>query len=101
MATKTNTTKSTNRQEITEAWLEEAERNISKQLKDQPKVKVMIAPDKNDPVWHGWLNGVHYCFPKGELIEVPEALAEIINQSATMAYEQKKLEDQLIKGIEL
>lgn len=101
MATKTNTTKSTKRQEITEAWLAEAERNISKQLKDQPKVKVMIAPDKSDPVWHGWLNGVHYSFPKGELIEVPQSLAEIIEQSAAMAYEQKKLEDQLIKGIEL
>lgn len=102
MATKkTNTTESKNTELVTEAQFREAECNISRQLKDQPKIKVMIAPDEKDPVWRGWLNGYPYSFPKGELIEVPEALAAIIEQSTKMAYEQKKLEDQLVKGMEL
>ena len=65
MATKkTNTTESKNTELVTEAQFREAERNISRQLKDQPKIKVMIAPDEKDPVWRGWLNGYPYSFPK-------------------------------------
>lgn len=102
MATKkTNTTKSDSKRLITEAEMAEAERNTGKLLAGQPKVKIMIAPDEKDPVWRGSINGYRFAFPKGQMIEVPRDLAIFIEQRATMAYEQKQLEEQLKAGMEL
>lgn len=86
---------------ITEAQMAKAEKTTGEILAAQPKVKIMIAPDPENPMWRGCINGYDYAFPRGEMIDVPQDLAKLIEQSAAMAYERKKLEEKLVKGVEL
>ncbi len=86
---------------ITEAQMAKDVKTTGEILAAQPKVKVMIAPDPMNPMWRGCINGYDFKFPRGEMIEVPQDLATLIEQSAAMAYEQKKLEDKLVSGMAL
>ncbi len=85
-----------------ESSLVDIERNTKKAIADAPKVTVFIAPDEQDPMWRGCINGVDYKFPKGELIEVPEPLAFLIENSTRMqrikAKEEKMLEGHINLG---
>ena len=85
-----------------ESSLVDIERNTKKAIADAPKVTVFIAPDEKDPMWRGCINGVDYKFPKGEMIEVPEPLAKLIENSTRMqrikAQHEKALEDHINLG---
>ena len=85
-----------------ESNLVDIERNTKKAISEAPKVTVFIAPDEQDPMWRGCINGVDYKFPKGELIEVPEPLAFLIENSTKMqrikSQHEKALENHINLG---
>lgn len=88
MASKKNAT-------ISEAEMRKIELTTKEKLDAQPKVTVYIAPDEHDPMWRGCVNGVDYKFPRGQLIDVPETLADII-RSSTRMQEIKKAHEQVM-----
>ena len=87
---------------VSESNFREIENNTRSQIAAAPKVMVFIAPDEKDPMWRGCINGVDYKFPKGEMIEVPEPLAKLIENSTRMqrikAQHEKALEDHINLG---
>ena len=87
---------------VSESNFREIENNTRSQIAAAPKVMVFIAPDEKDPMWRGCINGVDYKFPKGEMIEVPEPLAKLIENSTRMqrikAMHEKALEDHINLG---
>lgn len=64
----------------------EAEKSAAQQLKEMPKVQILIPDDPQNPsdkVVPIGFNGVVYTVPRGILTEVPTAIAEIWNDSYT------------------
>lgn len=62
----------------------EAERSAAQQLKEMPKVQILIPDDPQNPsdkVVPIGFNGVVYTVPRGIPTEVPQAIAEIWNDS--------------------
>lgn len=80
---------------VSEAELRKSELTTKEKIAAQPKVTVYIAPDERDPMWRGCVNGVDYKFPRGQLIDVPETLADII-RSSTRMQEIKKAHEQVM-----
>jgi len=82
--------------------IREIENSTRAKIAAAPKVLVFIAPDPQDPMWRGCINGVDYKFPRGEMIEVPEPLAKLIENSTKMqrikAQHEKALEDHINLG---
>jgi selenocysteine lyase/cysteine desulfurase len=61
-----------------------AEKSAAQQLKEMPKVQILIPDDPQNPkdkVVPIGFNGVIYTVPRGVLTEVPQAIAEIWNDS--------------------
>ena len=87
---------------VSESALKQIEMTTKEKIAAAPKVMVFIAPDEKDPMWRGCINGVDYKFPKGEMIEVPEPLAKLIENSTRMqrikAQHEKALEDHINLG---
>ena len=77
------------------------ELSTKEQIARSPKVWVIIAPDEKDPMWRGTINGVDYKFPKGQMIEVPEQIADLIRNSARMQEIKAMHEQQLVDHINL
>ena len=75
--------------------------SIGEIIKNEPKVPIIMAPDPKDPMFRCTINGYTMQFPKGELIEVPESVAELIRQSKVSAAQKTAQEAALIKGLEL
>jgi len=86
---------------VSESSFKDIEMNTKKAIERAEKVTVFIAPDERDPMWRGCINGVDYKFPKGELIEVPAPLAEVIRSSARMQEIKSKREKELVDHINL
>ena len=86
---------------ISETEMRQAELNTKKIIAGMPKVWVIIAPDEKDPMWRGCINGVDYKFPKGEMIEVPEPVADLIRHSSRMQELKKQHEEALVKTINM
>ncbi|MFD1776654.1 hypothetical protein [Paenibacillus rhizophilus] len=64
----------------------EAERTAAEQLKAMPKVSIIIPDDPQNPgdkVVPIGFNGVVYTVPRGVQVEVPQAIAEIYQDSYT------------------
>jgi len=87
---------------VSENTIREIENNTRSKIAAAPKVLVFIAPDQDDTMWRGCINGVDYKFPRGEMIEVPEPLAKLIENSTKMqrikAQHEKALEDHINLG---
>ena len=87
---------------VSESSFREIENNTRARIAAAPKVVVFIAPDPQTPMWRGTINGVDYKFPRGEMIEVPEPLAKLIENSTRMqrikAQHEKALEDHINLG---
>ena len=102
MATKKKTTEKTEERKIvSDAELAQQEISTKRAIAASPKVQVYIAPDGKDPMWRGCINGVDYKFQKGEVIEVPEPLADLIRNTANMHELAKSREKALIQNINL
>ncbi len=94
-ATKAETTKATKAKapKTSEAGLQRLEKDTKARLAAQKKVPVIIFPEgKGDNTWSGFINGVHYVFPKGKEIMVPESLAKLIKQSARSSLQAEQTE---------
>lgn len=65
-----------------------------KKLKTQPKVRVLInGKDADDTLWTGSINGVRIHVQKNKFVEVPEAVAELIeNNTAVLKDSEKRAE---------
>lgn len=62
----------------------EAERTAAQQLHDMPKVSIIIPDDPQNPadkVVPIGFNGVVYTVPRGIMVEVPQAIYEIYQDS--------------------
>jgi len=96
------TNKKTETPVVSESTLKQIEMTTKEKIAAEPKVTVFIAPDEKDPMWRGCINGVDYKFPKGEMIDVPESLAKLIENSTRMqrikAQHEKALEDHINLG---
>lgn len=76
-----------------EAGLQSLEKDTKARLAAQKKVPVIIFPEgKGDNTWSGFINGVHYVFPKGKEVMVPAALAKLIKQSARSSLQAEQTE---------
>ena len=87
--------------EVSETSMRAMEINTKEMISQEPKVTVFIAPDEKDPMWRGCINGVDYMFPKGQIIEVPESLAELIRNSTRMQELKNQQEKMLVDHINL
>lgn len=72
----------------------DAEKSAAQQLKEMPKVQILIPDDPQNPsdkVVPIGFNGVVYTVPRGVLTEVPQAIADIWNDSyiRTRAVQQR------------
>ena len=76
------------------------ELSTRERISKEPRVMVFIAPDEKDPMWRGCINGVDYKFPKGEIIEVPESIADLIRNTTRMQ-EIKAAHEDRIKNLDL
>lgn len=85
---------------ISESEMRRQELDCKRIIAEAPKVTVIIAPDEKDPMWRGCINGVDYKFPKGEIIEVPEPVADLIRNSTKMQELKKKTEKMLVDHID-
>lgn len=83
---------------ITEAEMAQSEKTTGEILAAQPKVSVMITPDKKNPMFHCTINGYSYKFPRGEVVEVPKDVAELISNLHQSMVTLKEQEDRLVKG---
>ena len=89
MAIKTNTTKTINRSsEALGKKCEATKKNMAKLMAqagcaDAKKVKMMLprTPGDNDDVQYVGLNGVDFYFLRGESVEIPEPVAEILKNT--------------------
>lgn len=99
----TENTKKKGSKAISEADLARMERQVSEQLKGQPKETVIITKTNNpeDTVWRGWMNGREYAFPLNEPVEVPRDLAKMISLNAKVIKQKEALEKKLAKGVDL
>lgn len=86
---------------ITDTMIDREAKSMKDVLAAQPKVKVMIAPDKKEPMFRCTINGYTLTFPKGQLIDVPESVALLIEQSNITAYQASMQEQKLVNGINL
>ena len=86
---------------ISDAELRRSELTTKEKIAAQPKVTVYIAPDENDPMWRGCVNGVDYKFPRGQLIDVPETLADISRSAARMQEVKKEHEQVMVDTMDL
>ncbi len=86
---------------VSDATLKQMELSTKERIAQEPKVMVIIAPDEKDPMWRGAINGVDYKFPKGEMVYVPEPVAEIIRNSARMQEIKAAREKQLVEHLDL
>jgi len=84
---------------VNDATLDRESMSIGDLLKAEPKVAVMMAPDSKDPMFRCTINGYTMQFPKGELIEVPESVAQIIRNSKIASTQKSAQEAALIKGV--
>lgn len=89
----------TKKKVVSDATIDQEAKEIGARLKAQKKVALMIAPDEKEPTWRGCINGYDFAFPKGQLIEVPESVALLIEQSARVAYQKTQMEKQMVKGL--
>lgn len=73
-----------NKKPTSELEYKRAEMTIKEKLAAEPQKTVLIIRkgEKDDKNWHGFINGVGYHFPKGEVITVPESLYKVIKNSA-------------------
>lgn len=87
---------------VSDSTFRDMELSTKERIAREPKVMVIIAPDENDPMWRGTINGVDYKFPKGEMVEVPKPIAELISNSTRMqeikAQHEKMLTDHMNLG---
>ena len=83
--------------EVSETSMREMELTTKERIAQEPRVTVFIAPDEKDPMWRGCINGVDYMFPKGQIIEVPESLADLIRNSTRMQ-ELKSQQEKALAG---
>lgn len=70
-------------EQLTEKIMKEESKKIGEKLNEQPKVKVKVkASGKDDkaPVPVG-INGYIYQVPKGVYVEVPEQVAQILEEA--------------------
>ena len=86
---------------VTETELKQMELTTGELIAKAPKVTVMIALDSGDPMWRGCINGYNYQFPKGQLVEVPEPVAEVIKNSARMQIIKSAHEQAMVNHVDL
>lgn len=89
------------KQRVTEAEMTAAVTNTRQILKKAKKVSLVIPTDPTKPeetVYHGLLNGVEFNYPRNELVEVPEPIAELIQNQQKAIKMAKKYEDKYAKG---
>lgn len=86
---------------VSETEMKQMEQSTRELIAAAPKVTVFIAPDDKDKMWRGMVNGVRYQFPKGEMIEVPEPLAEIIRNTSHMQEMKAATEKKLVEHLNL
>lgn len=89
------------KRQVTEAEMANAVTNTRTILKNAPKVSLVIPTDPTRPeetVYHGFINGVEFNYPRNELIEVPEPIAELIQNQQKAIKMAKKYEDEYAKG---
>lgn len=98
----TNTTKSIKEKKTySDAEIDRMAKGIPAMLEKMPKKDIVIAEDGKGPMWQGWINGCPIAFPKGQMVSLPEPIVEIIRNSTKLAFEAKKYEEKLEKGLEL
>lgn len=97
-----NTTKTVKEKKtISDADIDRMVNGIPAELAKMPKKEIVIAEDGKGPMWQGWLNGCMIAFPKGQMVSLPEPIVEIIKNSTKLAFESKRYEEKLEKGLEL
>ncbi|MNS90912.1 hypothetical protein D3C72_1249840 [compost metagenome] len=82
-----------------------AEKTVAQQLKSMKKVSILIPDDPQNPsdkVVPIGFNGVIYTVPRGESVEVPEAIAEIYRDSYSRTRATNaRIEGSMKKDLEL
>lgn len=64
---------------LSEAEQQEQERMTKETIDAQEQVELLIFPDGNPAPLKVTINGVDYRYPKGQKVQVPAAVAEVIN----------------------
>lgn len=84
---------------ISEAEIDAAAENTGKTLAKQEKVAVMIAPAPGEKMFKCIINGYSYAFPRGEMVEVPKSVANMIADLAQDVKVSQAYIETLKKGL--
>ena len=84
---------------ISEAEIDAAAENTGKTLAKQEKVAVMIAPTPGEKMFKCIINGYSYAFPRGEMVEVPKSVANLIADLAQDVKVSQAYVESLKKGL--
>lgn len=66
---------------ISDREIDRLQGEMGSALAAQPRVKMLIRDNGTGAPWEGGINGYFFRIPRGTMVELPEAIARLIQQS--------------------
>ena len=83
---------------ITEKQIDQITNQTCQQLRSEKKVCITVRSESGETHWEGGINGHFFRIPTEVLVSVPESLAKLIAQSATVRMESQRAVAAYCKG---